>query len=136
MPILQKRISPLLDTAARLLIVTRHRGKEVLRKEIVLTPLPPAELADNLATLDVDVLLCAALSNELQRELERNGVQVKPHFCGEAEAVLQAFYRGCLNRQIFRMPGCRGNHQGDKCCRRSKIFIKNHFSTKQHISLT
>ena len=64
-PISQERISPLLDTAARLLLVTRRRGKEVARKEFILNPQPPEELARSVAELRVDVLLCAALSEEL-----------------------------------------------------------------------
>lgn len=61
-PISQERISPLLDAAARLLLVTCQRGKEVARKEFILNPQPPEELARSVAELRVDVLLCAALS--------------------------------------------------------------------------
>ena len=112
-PISQERISPVPDAAARLLLVTRQRGKEVARKEVVLTPQPPEELARSVAELHVDVLLCAALSETLQRELERHGVRVRPHLCGEVESVLRAFCRGRLNRPEFRMPGCWGQHRGD-----------------------
>jgi predicted Fe-Mo cluster-binding NifX family protein len=108
-PILQERISPVLDTAARLLLVTRRRGKEVARREFILGPLPTEGLAQSVAELRVDVLLCAALSQGLQRELERRGVRVKPHLCGETEAVLQAYCCDRLNRPEFRMPGCWNN---------------------------
>ena len=83
------RVSPVLDTAVRLLLVTRRRGKEVERKEFVLNPLPPEGLARSVAELRVDVLLCAALSEQLLRALERRGVPVKPHLCGEVELVLR-----------------------------------------------
>jgi predicted Fe-Mo cluster-binding NifX family protein len=114
-PISQERISPLLDAAARLLLVTRQRGKEVARKEFVLSPTSPKELARSVAELRVDVLLCAALSQGLRRELERRGVQVQPHLCGETEAVLQAFCCDRLNRPEFRMPGCWGWHPKNGC---------------------
>lgn len=128
-PISQERISPVLDAAARLLLVTRQRGKEVARKEFALTPQPPEELARSVAELHVDVLLCAALSETLQRELERHGVRVRPHLCGEVESVLRAFCRGRLNRPEFRMPGCWGQHRGDGCCcrRRAVRLIKTDF---------
>ena len=109
-PVLQERISPVLDTAARLLLVTRRRGKEVARREFVLSPLPPEGLARSVAELRVDVLLCAALSEPLLRALERRGVRVKPHLCGEVESVLRAFDCGQLRRDEFRMPGCWGQH--------------------------
>ncbi len=120
MPISQERISPLLDTATRLLLVTRQRGKEAGRKKFAIGPQSPTELARSVAELHVDVLLCAALSETLQRELERHGVRVKPHLCGEFEAVLRAFCCDRLNRPEFRMPGCWGQHQGANCCRRRR----------------
>jgi predicted Fe-Mo cluster-binding NifX family protein len=128
-PISQERISPLLDAAARLLLVTRRRGKEVARKEFILGPLSPEELARSVAELRVDVLLCAALSQGLHRALERRGVLVQPHLCGDTEAVLQAFCCDQLNRPEFRMPGCWGQHLAANCCRRHRAarLVKTFF---------
>jgi len=123
-PISQERISPVLDTAARLLLVTRRRGKEIARSEFVLGPLPSEELARSVAELHVDVLLCAALSEPLLQALERHGVRVKPHLCGEVESVLRAFGCGRLRRDEFRMPGCWGHSRGG-CCRRRSVARKN-----------
>jgi len=120
-PILQGRISPVLDTAARLLLVTRRRGKEVARREFVLGPLPPEGLARSVAELRVNVLLCAALSQPLLRALERRCVRVKSHLCGEVESVLRAFNCGQLRREEFRMPGCWGRHLHGGCCRRGRV---------------
>ena len=117
-PVSQERISPLLDTAARLLLVTRRRGKVVERKQFVLGPLAADALARSVAELHVDVLLCAALSESLRRALVRRGVRVRPHLCGEVEEVLRAFWHGWLWRSEFRMPGCWGRHADGACCRR------------------
>ena len=57
----QQRISPVLDAASRLLLVTRPRGREAERKELDLRPLPAEDLARNVAEQGVDVLLCALL---------------------------------------------------------------------------
>ena len=119
-PISQERVSPVLDTAARLLLVSRRRGKEVGRKDFALTPLPTEALARRLAELHVDVLLCAALSETLQRALERRGVRVRPHLCGEIEAILHAFDCRRLGRNEFRMPGCWGWHLDGACYRRRR----------------
>lgn len=105
-PICQQRISPVLDSAARFLLVTRQRGKEVGRKELVLDALPPEALARSIAGLSVDVLLCAAVSDPLLRELQRRGVCVRSHLCGEVEEILDAFCQRRLGRNDFLMPGC------------------------------
>lgn len=117
MPVLQERISPVLDTAARLLVVTHRHGKEVRRREFVLGPLPPDALARGVAALRVDLLLCAGLSEVLHRALERRGIRIRPHLCGPVEAILRAHCCGQLDRKEFRMPGCWGHHAGDQCCR-------------------
>jgi predicted Fe-Mo cluster-binding NifX family protein len=121
-PNCQGRVSPVFDVAARLLLVTRRRGREVERKELVLNPLPPEGLARSVAELRVDVLLCAALSEPLLRALERSGVRVKPHLCGEVESVLRAFDCGQLRRDEFRMPGC---------CRHRSVARNNKSSGKE-----
>jgi hypothetical protein len=78
----------------------------------------------------VDVLLCAALSEGLRRELSRRGVRVKSHLCGEVESVLRAF--GCrqLWREEFRMPGCWGQHSHGGCCRRRGVARHGKFAEK------
>jgi predicted Fe-Mo cluster-binding NifX family protein len=118
-PVLQERISPVLDTAMRLLVITRRRGKEVARREFILGALPPEGLARSMAELHVDVLLCAALSESLFRALQRHGVRVRQHLCGEVESVLRALSCGRLRREKFRMPGCWGRHVHGECLRRS-----------------
>jgi predicted Fe-Mo cluster-binding NifX family protein len=117
-PIAEGRVSPVLDTAARLLIVTRRRGRVASRWECVVSPLPVNAMAHSIAELKVDVLLCAAVSVSLRRSLEARGVRVRRHLCGDAETVLGAFLAGHLRQADFRMPGCWGWHLNGACCRR------------------
>ena len=105
-PICQHRISPVLDSAARLLVVTRRRGREVSRRDFVLDPQSPEILASSIAELSVDVLLCAAVSEPLLRALERRGVRIRSHLCGEVEEILEAFCQRRLGGNDFLMPGC------------------------------
>jgi predicted Fe-Mo cluster-binding NifX family protein len=109
-PICRNRISPVLDAAARLLVLTEQRGKEVDRREFTLEPQTPEALASCIAELSVDVLLCAALTEPLLRELEVRGIWVRSHLCGEVEEILQAFYRGRLAWNQYVMPGCFRDH--------------------------
>jgi predicted Fe-Mo cluster-binding NifX family protein len=116
-PIRQDRVSPVLDTAVRLLVVTRRRGAEVRRREVLLGPLTPEAFVRSVVEQNVDVVLCAALSENLHRALEKQGVRVRPHLCGTVEAVLRAFGRRQLRRDEFRMPGCWRARSPGKGCR-------------------
>jgi predicted Fe-Mo cluster-binding NifX family protein len=109
-PISHNRISPLFDTAARMLVLTCRDGREAAREEMVLAPQPPEALAGTVAGLDLDLLLCGAVSGALLRALQSRGVCVRPHLCGELEAILQAYCHGELDRPEFRIPGCRAHH--------------------------
>ena len=109
-PVWQDRVSPVFDAASRLLVVRQQRGREVDRKEIVLGALSSEGLARSVAELRVDVLLCAAISEPLRLALERGGVRVETHLCGEIEALLHAFRAGNCRRAEFRMPGCWEPH--------------------------
>lgn len=124
-PNCQGRVSPLLDAATRLLLVTRRRGAEAKRREILLGPLPPEALARDVAGLHVDVLLCAAVSEPLLRALRKRGVRVRPHICGEVEAVLRAFCNRRLACEEFRMPGCWGRDLHGDCSNRRKSGLKS-----------
>lgn len=120
-PILDDRVSPVLDAATHVLLVTRRRGREVRRRECVLQPQPPEGMARTIAAMGVQVLLCAALSELLHQALQREQVRVRSHVCGEVEAVLQAFCARQLGRAEFRMPGCQGRHVGGRCGRRPTL---------------
>ena len=108
-PICQGRVSPVFDTAARLLVVHRQRGREIERREFALGVLGPDALARSVAELQVNVLLCAAISGPIRLALEQAGVRVNPHLCGEVEALLTAFCAGRCRRAEFQMPGCRAS---------------------------
>jgi predicted Fe-Mo cluster-binding NifX family protein len=117
-PIWQERVSPVLDTATRLLVVTRRQGKESKRAEVVLAPQNAEILAASVAELHVTVLLCAAVSEPLRRALEKRGVRIHQHLCGNANLVLEAYCCGTIRRREFRMPGCWGYHTQGACRKR------------------
>jgi predicted Fe-Mo cluster-binding NifX family protein len=118
-PVWQGRVSPVFDAASRLLVVRRNRGREVARKEFLLGALSSETLARSVVELGVEVLLCAAISEPLRLALERGGVRVETHLCGEVEALLRAFCAGDCRRAEFRMPGCWEPHgheaRGRRC---------------------
>lgn len=120
-PIWQQRVSPVLDAAARLLVVRQRRGRPAERREVTLGVLTPEALARSLAELGVRVLLCGAVSEGLRRAIEAHGIRVVSDLCGEVEAVLRAFAEGTLRREEFQMPGCWRQHFPREAAKRRQM---------------
>jgi predicted Fe-Mo cluster-binding NifX family protein len=108
LPNCQGRVSPVFDVAARLLVVRLEAEAELDRKEVVLFEKQPQGIARRLRELGIEVLICAAISQELHMALERVGVRVLARVCGGIDAVLMAYRTRTLGRPEFVMPGCRG----------------------------
>ncbi len=106
MPIWDGRISPVLDVAGRFLVVQLKNGRETSRREVLVAETQPPQLAKGIKEMGAEVLLCGAMSQSVAYCLEDVGVRVRPHVCGEAEAVLRAFLTDNLEQSEFRMPGC------------------------------
>ena len=110
--------------AARLTLVHLKGEAELERKEAVLFEKQPDQIVRCLVQIGVDVLICGAISQTLQLMLEKAGIKVVAHICGEINAVIAAYRSGGLNRPEFIMPGCRdqrlGGVGGMPQCKRSK----------------
>jgi hypothetical protein len=107
-------VSPVLDVAARLLLIRVERGVALSRSDHCLQSPRWDLLPGKLAELGVDTLICGAVSQPLACALNNQGVQVTSNVCGEVEEVLQAFLNGQLDQRRFRMPGCRAQRATNK----------------------
>jgi predicted Fe-Mo cluster-binding NifX family protein len=75
-------------------------------------------LAPSLRAAGVEVLLCGAISRGWQGRLEASGIRVVPFLTGSWRQLLAALRAGELDRDDYRMPGCRG--MGPGCRRRQR----------------
>jgi predicted Fe-Mo cluster-binding NifX family protein len=111
LPIWNSRISPVFDTAERMLIVDIQgdsvTGSEEYQIHNVFPPLRSRELRD----VGVDVLICGAISNPLAGMIDDAGIRLLPWVSGEVDEVLDAFRRGQLTDSRYFMPGCRGRRR-------------------------
>ena len=121
-PNCQGHVSPVFDVATRLTLVLLKDEVELERKEAVLFEKQPDRIVRCLVEIGVEVLVCGAISRELQMTLESTRIKVLPHICGEVEAVLAAYRAGKLQGGQFVMPGCcrrrRGGRRGACGCQR------------------
>jgi len=105
-PIWEGRVSPVFDTASRLLVLQMDERDEKSRFETYLDEHDVTRKCARVQGLGVDVLICGAISWHFRRLLGASGIQVIPWISGPAEEVLDAFKKGALLNSKYLMPGC------------------------------
>ncbi|MFC1676175.1 NifB/NifX family molybdenum-iron cluster-binding protein [Planctomycetota bacterium] len=105
-PIYNDSVSNVFDFATRLLLVEIENGKEANRSEVALESQLLPQRTDKLKNLEVDVLVCGAISRVLANMVATSGIQVLPYVTGSIDDVLQAYLAGQLVKPEFVMPGC------------------------------
>jgi len=105
-PIYNDNVSNVFDFAHRLLLVEIEDGKEASRSEIALESQSLPQRVGQLKNLEVDVLVCGAISRVLANMVTSSGIQLLPYVTGRVDDVLQAYLNGQLVQSQFTMPGC------------------------------
>jgi len=117
-PVWQSNVSSVFDFAHRLLLVELEKGTERSRQEIELTEQSGPERAAKLRQLNVDVLICGAISRPLAFMLSSSGIEVLPFVTGSTEQILDAYKTGQLYQPQYALPGCWEGARG--CFRRRR----------------
>jgi predicted Fe-Mo cluster-binding NifX family protein len=104
-PIWEGKVSPVLDTASRLLILDVEGQKETSRFETVLDEQDLSRRCLRIRGMEVETLICGAVSRPFSRMLIASGIDVIPEISGHAEDVLKAYLQGNLFHPKFLMPG-------------------------------
>ena len=104
-PSCQGRVSPVLDVAARLVLVSLHGRVETRRREIVLFEPQTEGMVRSLKECGVQIVICGAISHGLLVALRHAKIRVVGQVCGNVDAVIAAFRNGTLAQPDFAMPG-------------------------------
>jgi predicted Fe-Mo cluster-binding NifX family protein len=80
-------------------------------REYLLPSAEPEQRASQLAELQVETLICGAISQALEALLSENGIKVYGRVCGNVDEVLKAFVAGTLGGARYAMPGCCGQQR-------------------------
>jgi|GEM_PF-112407 len=117
MPIWNQRVSPVFDTAGTLLISVIQDDAVLEQSSETIAGLSLAERVQRLQELQVDVLICGAISRFLAEMITAAGIEVEAFVAGSATEVLTGFLANQLSEAAFSMPGCRsfGRHGRGKC---------------------
>ena len=128
-PIWNGRVSPVMDTACRLLVVDLADGREVSRETLdipqVIIPYRVSFLADR----GIEVLICGAISHQFERMLVASGIKPYPWFRGDVDEIIAAYSGGVLQNDSFLLPGCgrRGRGRGRRRGRRAGLGGRKQF---------
>ena len=107
-PVWQGRVSPVFDSARKLTIVQIENGISVGKSEVLLGEKLPLHRVERLVNLEVEVLICGAISRALTAMCLSSGITVLAWVSGPLEEVIQAFIAGRLPDLAYTMPGCCG----------------------------
>ena len=111
-PVWNDRVSPVFDTASRVLLLDLADGIEQARQLVEVAQARfSTERAKRLAELGVNVLVCGAISRPLASYLSAAGIILIPWVSGALEEVLRAYLTDRLSDPCWRMPGCGGRHR-------------------------
>lgn len=102
------RVSPVFDTASRLLVVEAEDEGEYSRFETDISEHFVPSKVMRLTGLGIDTLICGAISRPLAYMMTTAGIRLIPWISGQVEDVLQAFLSGTLFDLRFMMPGSPG----------------------------
>ena len=105
-PICSDCVSNVFDFAANVLLLDIEGGREVSRREIPLQSQALAQRVGQLKGLEVNVLICGAISRALANMVIASGIEVLPYVTGRIDDVLQAYFTNQLVNPQFVMPGC------------------------------
>lgn len=106
----EDKISPVLDTASRLLIIDKDAKNESSRFKADLIEQDMSKRCSFIRDLDIDVLICGAVSRQLSGMLQASGINIISGISGPAEDVIEAYLNGILLRSGFFMPGSKNHH--------------------------
>jgi predicted Fe-Mo cluster-binding NifX family protein len=118
LPIWNNRISPLFDTACRVLIWSLEESSRGDWEEHDLRGLIPPMKVRRIRELGADILICGAVSNTIAHLVESAGIKLVPWISGPVDEVVEAFKTGQLDEPRYFMPGCGRMRRGREGGRR------------------
>lgn len=100
------RVSPVFDAAGTLLIA-RIRDRRIVHKQyLAFDPKKTDDLILLLQKMQVDVLVCGAISTKPAARIVENNIKLISFVTGNAQNLLETFARKQNIEKRFMMPGC------------------------------
>lgn len=104
-PEFRGRVSPALDFCHKVTLWRLDEKGARLVGQRRCKDLSPHERALKLQALGVQVLLCGAIGQELERDIRSLGIEVHSGLAGKVAEVVEAYGCQALDQPRFRLPG-------------------------------
>ena len=122
-PLWEGKVSPVFDTAIRLLVVDASKQREKSRFLYYIDENDLTQKCHRIRKLDLDKLICGAVSQTFLKMLLASGIDVIREISGPVEEVLEAYLKGNILQPKFLMPGCNKNR--NRCGRKKNRANNN-----------
>lgn len=123
-PVWNGNVSPVLDTAERLVVFDIDDGKVISRSELSVRDKSIREKAKTIAD-NAQSLLCGALSGQMGSYLSLYGLEVYPWIMGNAEQLIEMVVAGNVPGPEYSMPGCRRRRCGHRTGRKRQGHLSD-----------
>ncbi len=102
----KERISPVFDVSGKILLLDiKNRLVTGMTEEKIVCD-NPVRRACRLAELNVQTLICGAVSQSLSNILDAYGIETISFISGDVDEVIDAYLAGALPNPAMSMPGC------------------------------
>ena len=107
-PYWHSRLAPVFDTARQILLADSESAVITHQWEEVLPAIEASLKILRLVEMQVDTLVCGAISRPLRQMAAAHGITVIPFVAGELEEIIRSWTAGRFEAETFAMPGCCG----------------------------
>lgn len=127
-----ERVSPVFDSARKLLIA-EIKDKQVVSKKVEsFDPDLPHLLTKRLSDLNITVFFCGAISTIPASTIELSGIKLISFIAGNVDEILKAYSEGLPIIPAFLMPGCKCRHRMN---RRKGRNMNTRFAAKKKVMM-
>ena len=107
-PVFESRVSPVLDSCRRIVVLDIEGGREILRQEVYLEKMSIHERLEVITRWGIRKIICAGVSDVMCKFLAGKNIALISGIAGELEKIINAYICNCLDDPCFLMPGKRG----------------------------
>lgn len=105
-------ISTVFDAADQLLVVEKDGDGALKRTPFRLDSADGPSRAIQLKEMEIDVLICGAISRPQEAAISASGITIHPFVRGPVQEIIAAYESGQLHTAAFALPGCQSRRAG------------------------